>query len=304
MIAIDWGTTSFRAFRLDREGRVGETRASGPGILAVPEGRFAGTLEAQVGDWLAEGDGPVVMCGMVGSRQGWREVPYVPAPAGHEDLAAALVPVEGGRIRAWIVPGVSCRGADAVPEVMRGEETQVIGVMDALPSDGAQLCLPGSHSKWVEVRARRITGWRTHLTGEVFAALKGHTILGRLMSGGGAVDDREAFGRGVARSRAEGGLLHHLFGVRSLGLFGELPDGVAASYLSGLLIGHEVLAQGVAGRTVYVVGAAGLAGWYAEAIKRLGGRAVTLDSAAAAVGLWRLGAHLPAGGTSASEQGR
>lgn len=304
MIAIDWGTTSFRAFRLGPDGRVLETRAAEAGILSVSAGGFGAVLEAQVGDWVAAGSGPVVMSGMVGSRQGWREVPYVAAPAGRDELAAGMGAVDWAGGQAWIVPGVCCRGAEGVPEVMRGEETQLMGVLDRLPPGGARVCLPGSHSKWVRVEGGRITGWTTHLTGEVFAALKGHTILGRLMSGDGAVTDRQAFHRGGRRSREAGGLLHHLFGVRSLGLLGELPGESAAAYLSGLLIGHEVAAEGVTGQVVYVVGAARLAEWYAEAIGMAGGTAVRLDPGAAAAGLWRLGARWRTGNPELGEGGK
>jgi 2-dehydro-3-deoxygalactonokinase len=183
-----------------------------------------------------------------------------------------------------IVPGVSALDAHGVPEVMRGEETQIVGAAGAVGT----VCLPGSHSKWAQVRDGRITGYATHLTGEAFAALRDHTILGRMMQEGPT--DPAAFARGVARSGDAGGVLHHLFGVRTLGLTGQLTDGAAASYLSGLLIGHEVRAAlPQAGGEVLLIGAAALCALYARAVEQIGGQPRMGDQDAAASGLTEIG---------------
>ena len=292
MIGVDWGTSSFRAYRLDG-GRVVDRVDAGPGLLAVPAGEFAAALRGAVGAWLDDGEGRVLLAGMVGSRQGWAEAPYLPCPADLSALARATigVPFVGADVR--IVPGVSTADAAGVPEVMRGEEVQLAGVMERVGRQGC-VCLPGSHSKWVRVAGGRIAGFETHFTGEAFAALRGHTILGRSMVDGPPVAG--AFARGVERSADAGGLLHHLFGVRTLGLFGRLPQAEAASFLSGLLIGHEVRAMGVGtagvGGPVHLVGAPGLCGLYEAAIVQCGGTAVILDGEAAAVGLARIGEHV------------
>ena len=151
------------------------------------------------------------------------------------------------------------------------------------------MCLPGSHSKWVVISRGRIQGFTTHLTGEAFAALRGHTILGRLMEEGPPAGS--AFLRGVDRAAEAGGLLHHLFGVRTMGLFGTLAGNEAASFLSGLLVGHE-LAAAFTGGLVHIVGAPGLASLYAAAIAHRGGAALILDEDAAATGLARIGEHV------------
>jgi 2-dehydro-3-deoxygalactonokinase len=291
MIAIDWGTSSFRAYRLDAAGAIADKRAAPLGIMHVEGGRFAEALEAQVGDWLAAGEGPVVMSGMIGSRQGWKEAPYVECPAGSEQIGARMQQVAWGAGRvAWIAPGVSCRDAGGVPDVMRGEETQILGVLDTLPA-AAWICLPGTHSKWVELRDGRIHGFTTHMTGEAFATLRAHTILGRMMTE--APNDPAWFEAGLKRSREPGGLLHHLFGVRARGLFGELPDPASASYLSGILIGHELQSVATTADTVYLLGARALEAAYRHALEHFGHRAVALDADAAVRGLWRLSPHLP-----------
>src|SRR5574341_2278641 len=148
--------------------------------MQIEGGRFAEALESQVGEWLAAGEKPVVMSGMIGSRQGWLEAPYANCPAGAAEIAAGMREVRWGGRRAWIVPGLSSRDSTGVPDVMRGEETQILGVLDQLPA-AAWICLPGTHSKWVEVRGERIVRFSTHMTGEVFATLKEHSILGRMM---------------------------------------------------------------------------------------------------------------------------
>jgi 2-dehydro-3-deoxygalactonokinase len=275
MIAIDWGTSSFRAYRLDAQGNIVDARSAALGILSVPPGRFAEVLDEQIGDWKER---PIVMSGMVGSRQGWVEAPYVPCPAGFDEIAAAMREVQHG---IWIVPGVSCR--EAVPDVMRGEEVQVLGA----GRDGL-ICLPGTHSKWVEVRDGRVLRFSTAMTGELYAVLKEHSILGRMMEAGPA--DPAAFAEGVARSGEPGGLLHHLFGVRTRGLMGELTAAAAASYLSGILIGHEL--RSVDAEAFYVLGAPELARLYVRAGGQLGIRANELDSQSGVHALFRLGAML------------
>lgn len=285
MIGVDWGTSSFRAFRLDAAGAITARVAAPRGITTIAPGGFEAALRDQIAPWLAAGEDRVLMCGMVGSRQGWVEAPYVPCPASPASVAAGVVavPFEGARVR--LVPGVSDRDAGDVPEVMRGEETQLAGVMAAL-SGRALACLPGSHAKWATLDGGRIEAFSTYLSGEAFAAVRAGTILGRMMPD--APPDPAAFARGVARSGSPGHLLHHLFGVRALGLFGELAESASASYLSGLLIGHEVRAALQPDVTVHLIGAAGLCALYASAIAACGGRSVIEDEDAAARGLFSI----------------
>ncbi len=286
MIAVDWGTTSFRAFRL-KTGHIIDRRDSGPGILHVERGEFEAALRGQIEGWLAGGESRVVMAGMIGSRQGWAEAPYLECPAGPADLAAALLPLPFAGASVAIVPGLRSRDTAGVPEVMRGEETQLAGAIRWGDKD-AIACLPGTHSKWATVRDGRITQFATHMTGEVFAALRGHTILGRMMQE--APNSADAFRRGVSRAREGGGLLHHLFGVRTLGLFGDLSDTEAASYLSGLLIGHEVASVAPSG-TVHLIGAPALCALYALALQEHGVGAELASPDAAAAGLTLIAEH-------------
>ena len=292
MIAIDWGTSSFRAYRLSEQGSVEEKREASLGILAVADGKFAAALESQVGDWLDDGNAPVLMSGMIGSRQGWKEAPYATCPAGEAEIAAGMVDVNWaeGR-RAWIVPGLSCRDSAGIPDVLRGEETQLLGVLSDLPRTSVWVCLPGTHSKWVRLEDHRIVEFATHMTGEVFAVMRQHSILGRMMRE--AQVDEEAFADGVVRARDAGGLLHHLFGVRSAGLFGQLADESSASYLSGLLIGHELASIPRLSETVYVLASEQLAARYVQALSTCGISALVLDSDAVVRGLFRLSASLP-----------
>ncbi len=282
MIAVDWGTSSFRAFRVDRSGAILGRTSSRLGILNVARGEFAGTLRSAIAAWLAEGETDILLSGMVGSRQGWVEAPYLPCPAGPAEIAAALVPVPFEGARARLVPGLTDRDGDGVPEAMRGEETQLLGAMDAMRGAGVA-CLPGSHSKWARLAGGRIASFRTYLSGEAYSALRGGTILGRMMTDG--PPDAAAFADGVARSGQAGHLLHHLFGVRTRGLFGTLADDASASYLSGLLIGHEVRAALPADGHVSLIGSATLTALYASAIAHCGGTPRVMDEDAAARGL-------------------
>ena len=278
MIGVDWGISSMRAYRL-HERRVVERLEQPHGILTVRDGRFDDALRTVIQPWLADGEDRILLSGMIGSRHGWREAVAVPCPAGVGEVAASLgeVAFDGARVR--LVPGVTDADDDGTPEIMRGEETQILG---AEIGTGIA-CLPGSHSKWARVVDGRITRFATYLTGEIYAAIRDHTILARQMLGGPGVG--AAFDAGVTRSADPGGVLHHLFGVRSMGLAGRLQDADSASYLSGLLIGHEVRVALRSADDVWVIGSAPLSALYARVIAACGGEARVGDCDAAAHGL-------------------
>ncbi|MGH8783355.1 2-dehydro-3-deoxygalactonokinase [Paraburkholderia sp.] len=303
LIALDWGTTSLRAYLFDAHGNVIDTRASSAGIMNLPrparEGGFDDAFDAVCGAWLdLAPDVPVIAAGMVGSAQGWVEAPYVNAPADADAITAGIVRVAAARgTVVHIVPGVLERGD--LPNVMRGEETQIFGALagDAM-SDPALIGLPGTHAKWVVVQRGRIERFHTFMTGEVFAALSEHTILGRTMTTPDR-PDTEAFLRGVnvARQRGEAGLLATVFSTRTLGLTGQLAGDRQPDYLSGLLIGHEIagleaaLAQQqttLAGRPLRLIGNEALCERYRLALAQFGCDDATLVKHATERGLWRM----------------
>jgi len=282
LIALDWGTTHLRAYRIERDGRVVAEVDSEHGILNVPDGDFEGVFQSVVGPWLAAGEPvSILACGMIGSRQGWIEAPYLPCPAGAADLAAGLASLDtrcGHRI--WFVPGIRRVDHDGVPDVARGEETQIVGDFGADAARSGLYVLPGTHSKWAFVENGRIVWFATFMTGELFAVLARHSILGRLMQEGRV--DEAAFLRGAGYARAEkhgeGGLLKRLFSARTLALFGELQPVGVRSYLSGLLIGTEIeealeCIQALAPpdrREIAIIGAAELTAAYATALRARG----------------------------------
>jgi 2-dehydro-3-deoxygalactonokinase len=234
-IGLDWGTTSFRAYLVNGEGAVTEQRAAPEGILAVKDGAFEQALEAHLTGW--DASLPVIASGMITSRQGWVEIPYVDCPAGPEELAKAIraKTLASGRTVHFLT-GLHLKSESLGHDVMRSEETQVFGAID---SGAMHFVTPGTHSKWIDVNDGKITSFATYVTGETFAVLKAHSILGRLMAND--VDDDHAFHKGVDRAFADpAGLLHNLFSARSLALYQELPPQHIASYLSGLIIGAEV----------------------------------------------------------------
>lgn len=292
MIAVDWGTSSLRAYRLSEDGGVMARTAAPLGISTVRDGAFADALDSQIDPWLKDGESLVLMSGMIGSRQGWVEAPYCDCPAGFAQIALQVQAVPWARARAFITPGVRGMDRSGVPDVMRGEEMQILGALDALPEESGLVCLPGTHSKWVRVRSGQITGFATHMTGEVFALLKQHSLLGRMMREGPT--EFSAFRAGLQRSSQEEGLLHHLFGVRSQGLFGQLDESRSASYLSGLLIGHEFQSalSDAAPNRVYLLGATDLVRLYLSACEEFGIAAVVLDPESAVRGLHRLSREL------------
>jgi 2-dehydro-3-deoxygalactonokinase len=293
LIAIDWGTSSFRAYLMSGAGEILDEVASADGIGNVAAGAYPATLERLIGRWLAAHPAlPVIASGMVGSRHGWREAPYLACPAGPRDVAERLTAVEANGRRVVLAPGLSC-GDEAGADVMRGEETEILGIADA----GAQLIvLPGSHSKWARVEGERIVAFRTFITGELFAALRDHTVAGAFARAAPAKEPGPAFAlaveRGAAAARCETkfGLLGHLFGARALPLTGKLDPDDAGEYLSGLLIGAEI---GEARRLYpdeepHVAGAEALVKRYLKAFEALGGGARPAPPRAAARGLFRI----------------
>lgn len=270
-IAADWGTTNRRAYLLDASGKCVDEFEDGKGILSVPSGGF----EEAVGDIRARlGDKPLLLAGMIGSNRGWVEAPYVPCPAGIEELARGLA--WPGK-REAIVPGVSLN-RDGRADVMRGEEVQLVGAIAAEFIDPTALvCHPGTHNKWALVRHRQIETFRTVMTGELFNLLKEHSILSDLLRG--KVEVGETFCRGVRDGLDSAEVTAELFTVRARVLLGKAESSDAASYTSGLLIGTDVrigLSEPLAAQVV-VMGRPELTSLYAAAIREAKREAVELD---------------------------
>ncbi|AMB87695.1 2-dehydro-3-deoxygalactonokinase [Pseudomonas agarici] len=311
LIALDWGTTSLRAYKLGPHGLVLEQRMLACGIMQLPkvprlvagqwcDDGFELAFDQACGDWLDTcAQLPVIACGMVGSAQGWREAVYRETPASLGGLSSSLQRVGTLRgIDLHIVPGVIQRSR--LPNVMRGEETQVLGALDVLGDDSRVLIgLPGSHSKWVQVIAGNLVHFDTFMTGELFAALSEHTILGRTQQRNAPFDAR-AFDLGVQvalSTEGEVGPLSTLFSARTLGLTGELSAAEQPNYLSGLLIGHELAAlrtllrQRHAGSelpAILLIGNPQLCIRYRRALEACGFASVSLAEQATERGLWQL----------------
>lgn len=292
LIALDWGTSSLRAYLMDDDGAVLDARQQPWGVRNLPDGGFDAALAGITGDW------PRCMriaAGMVGARGGWREMPYLDVPADVARLAESL-----GEVRAadgepvHLVPGL--RDARR-PDVMRGEETQILGAVarDPALAANATLLLPGTHSKWVDVRAGRVTGFRTAMTGELYALLLRHSILGAGVEDEAPADDAIAFMRGVreARDSGDAGALSRIFTLRARWLSGTLGAAALPSHLSGLLIGEELrgmlASRDAADATpIALIGDRALCERYSEALQVFGLSAAVVPGDAAAYGLWRI----------------
>ncbi|UPQ82156.1 2-dehydro-3-deoxygalactonokinase [Pseudomonas knackmussii] len=297
LIALDWGTSSLRAYRLGAAGETLEERSLPLGVMPLDgsEADFERALERACGDWQRSSpEAPIIACGMIGSAQGWRETPYAEAPLDVDGLV--LLPVERSHgMPLWLVPGVIQRGA--LPNVMRGEETQVFGLLDGDADHAEPLLvgLPGSHSKWVMVERGQLSRFQTFMTGEVYQVLLGHTILGRTAVSGDGFNTL-AFERGLQVARSgEGqlGPLSTIFSSRTLVLTGELSGEAQGDYLSGLLIGHELAAmtsrlQLPLSQSIVLVGRSTLCARYLWALECFGFESLRYAPEATAAGLWRI----------------
>ncbi|MFL9927023.1 2-dehydro-3-deoxygalactonokinase [Herbaspirillum lusitanum] len=310
LIALDWGTSSLRAYLLGEAGAVLDKRQLPWGIMNLPEIAagdrsygFEQAFKEACGDWLAAAGStplPVIAAGMVGSAQGWREAAYLEVPlpvAGIGQGLATIATRSGATLH--IVPGLLQRAG--LPNVMRGEETQVVGAlagMSARDADDVLIGLPGTHSKWVRVQQNRIAHFDTFMTGEVYAALSAHTILGRTMQRG-APFNAESFARGAGVALSSAGIngpLSTIFSSRTLGLTGELDGAAQADYLSGLLIGHEIAAlrasraqQGLAPNPrIVLIGDESLCARYRQALELQGLDNAVIAAQATERGLWKI----------------
>jgi 2-dehydro-3-deoxygalactonokinase len=290
MIGIDWGMTSFRAFRLSAGGAIRDRRTSPRGVARIQDRRFGDTLREEIGPWLAGGEQHVLISGPVAGREGWVAVPYLPCPAGPSEIAAALTSIGFEWADVRFLPRLSSTDPDGVPEMTRGEEGLFAAAL-AFVGENGLACLPGTNSRWVRIADRRIAGFTTHLTGEAFAALRPPALASRMMREP-IVTDVAAFDAGLARAAQGGGLLHHLSGARALATTGAQGEEASLSYLFGLLVGHEIRAA-LAGHhgagPVHVIGPPDLAALYARAIEAVGGMAECLDGEAVARGLALIG---------------
>ena len=293
LLAIDWGTSSTRVYAMDRRGRIRDARSAPLGVQRVAQGEFAQALETLCGGNVPAGV-PLLACGMIGSRQGWIEAPYCACPADFAAVAAGLTRVPGTALA--IVPGLICRDDDGVADVMRGEETQILGAL----ADGAMLrqvvLLPGTHSKWAIVGAGGVEAFSTFMSGELYALLVEHSILGRLATHG---SDDAGFARGVRHSlRGSAALTHDLFSARTLALTDQLAPSSVGDYLSGLLLGAEIAAarhwlqrMRLAATPLTLIGAPALVQKYRAALAIAEIDADIAAEDAAARGLWRIAQH-------------
>lgn len=298
LIAIDWGTSSLRGARFDASGQLLEQRAFPRGILSVADGQFPEVFRQCFGDWMEDSAALCLLSGMVGSRQGWREAAYCPCPVGFDELGQHLLWLAPQRMA--IVPGLSVQHhlqspaafPFALHDVMRGEEIQIFGALSLSGLQDACVVLPGTHSKWAEVEQGRITGFRSFMTGEVYALLSQHSILSRTLPAD-APWHEDTFRQAVVLAQHTPSVLSGIFATRTLALFDTLPAQQHPSFLSGLLIGEELRAmRGQATTDLLLVGSAPLTARYQCALQALGRGARSLGDEATWAGHLALARHL------------
>jgi len=244
-VAVDWGTSSFRLWLVDRAGNVLAERRSHEGMMVAGKLGFAAVLQSHLEAVGAAPGLPVIVCGMAGARQGWVEAGYVDTPAPLASILEQAVPVPGQDRDIRILPGIAQRDPKA-PDVMRGEETQLLGALAGQAAGEAIVCMPGTHSKWVRANGGTVERFATFMTGELFDAVSQHTILSHAVAGAGEADDIDAFQSAVmAAFETPAFAANLLFQVRSGQLLYGGTPAAARAKISGTLIGLE-LAAGLA----------------------------------------------------------
>jgi 2-dehydro-3-deoxygalactonokinase len=300
MIGLDWGTSSLRAFLIGSSGEILAERNGPDGIMAVgpdsadPRGDFSRIAHAAIGDWFADfGVLPVLASGMIGSAQGIAEAGYLDLPTDLTTLGKNLTTVELDTVDLRIVPGLQKAASETeAPDVIRGEETQLLGLLTPELTEQRTVVLPGTHTKWVACEGTRITDFSTSMSGEIFGLLSSSSILARLAE---PTEDfhLEAFDWGTQIGADDpAALTSSLFSTRTWALDGRFRAEEVNDYLSGLLIGAEVASQLTSttesAAPVIVCGSTSLAQRYSHALNRLGRESVVADPRAAATGLFRI----------------
>ncbi|WP_118133648.1 2-dehydro-3-deoxygalactonokinase [Oceanicella sp. SM1341] len=283
--AADWGTSSFRIWLLDGTGAPLAERRSGEGMSQVAAGGFGAVLEGHLAALGAPEGLPVVVCGMAGARQGWVEAPYVDTPAALHAVADVSARPGHAAREVRILPGMAQRDP-AAPDVMRGEETQLLGAFAGASGPGLA-CMPGTHSKWVRLDGDRVEGFSTVMTGEFYSAISRHTILSHSMEAAGEGEEAEAaFEAAVRRALARPeALVAEFFRIRAGGLLGFAAPGSGGATLSGLLIGAEIAAARAAAplpEEVTLIASGAIAARYAAALALAGCGVRRVDADAAA----------------------
>ncbi|MGQ3212757.1 2-dehydro-3-deoxygalactonokinase [Shinella sp.] len=299
-VAVDWGTSSFRLWLIGKDGSVIAERRSGEGMTTAARTGFAEVLASHLAAVSAPDGLPVLVCGMAGAKQGWIEAGYIDTPAALADIPAAAVRIPGVAADIRILPGLAQRDA-AAPDVMRGEETQLLGAAGALGDGDHLVCMPGTHSKWVRLSGGKVLGFSTFMTGELFEAIAKNTILSHAIAEAGAISGgTAAFRAAVARMVANPALAtSQLFSVRAGSLIAGLSPEDAKARLSGTLIGLEIagaLSLVAEGTPVTLVVSGGLGDLYSEALAAAGLSPSIIDAdtavrnglAAGAKALWSL----------------
>ena len=279
----DWGTTRLRVWLLDGAGAVVGERRSDEGLLSAQPDRFGEILERQLADMGAPAALPAVICGMAGSRQGWTEVPYVDVPAALGTIFASAARVPGVTRDVRIVPGLAQRDA-ARPDVMRGEETQLAGAMARLAAGRHLACMPGTHSKWVEIRDGTVAGFQTFMTGELFSVLSAQSILRHSIGEETQVAAVSPAFAGWCKDALDSPapIELNLFRIRAATLLQDLQPRDAAAALSGVLIGAEIAAArarfAVEGNPVSLVASGAMHDLYATALRLAGFAVISVDA--------------------------
>lgn len=283
LVAVDWGTTSFRLWLLSRDGQVLGERRSSEGMTTAMNSGFESTLNAHLDALSAPVDIPVIICGMAGARQGWVEAGYVDVPCNLSAVLSAATPVPNVARDIRILPGIAQR-FEATPDVMRGEETQLLGALSDHYKSGTQLvCMPGTHSKWVNVESLRVTGFATFMTGELFDVISKHSILQHAIAGAEAFDGNNASFKAALIDAVQNPQMasNRLFTARSGQLLHGLSATDAKAKLSGIMIGLEIAgakSTSPEGAEVILIGSGALGALYQQAFAALDISYSTIDA--------------------------
>ena len=299
-IGVDWGTSSFRAWLFGEEGGVLDVFQGPFGIRQITDQSFEKTLRTAIGSWLvANEDIAVIMCGMIGSAQGWYEAGYLSGQIGVGELSSGMVKVPDTQLNVMIVPGIRGVSVAGLNDVVRGEETLLAGWLQQPTDNEAVFCLPGTHSKWIVAREGQVNQLTTFMTGELFELMRTRSILAPLIDSQAVADSKsDIFSKGLTLAQSPAGLLHQMFAIRAGALTGQFAKSDVLTLLSGVLVGAECLAVKslVQNKSVTLMSSGDLKQTYQNAFEHFGFVFNVADSEQAAQkGLFSIFNHIQQG---------
>ena len=241
-----WGTSHLSLYLVNPSTGVVKAKSQGPGISMLGGRSPEEALFEIVDKWIEEQTvSEIYLSGMVGSTLGWVDVPYMECPLDMSDISPHVVRFIARDIPIVIIPGLACQNLLGHNDVIRGEETELLGWFSTASTQqlkSSLICIPGTHTKWIKIENGKIDSFLTSVVGEMYQIISANGVLAKPHFGK-TVQSSNAFMLALDNiSKRPSNLMNLLFTTRANAVRGEFSPEDSTDYLSGLLIGADIQA--------------------------------------------------------------